>query len=937
MKTARPIRALLFLSILLSSLPSFAQVFQLTGQIKTVAGDGTPGSGGDGSSATAAQLGYFVSGTALDATKNLYIADNNNNRIRKVSTGGNITTVVGTGTAGYTGDGGAATAATIDGPIGIVFDSAGNMFFSESTNQVIRKVDTSGNISTEKVLAFAPGGIAIDSANNIYIANPQNNQVWKLDSSQNLTLFAGTGTAGYTGDNAAATSATLNGPNAVAVDSADAVYISDGLNHAIRKVTTGGTITTVAGIGSAGYGGDGGLATNAKLSGPAGLAVDPLGDIYIADSNNQVIREVDTAGIIRTLAGTGSAGHTGDGGPGLAAQLYNPKFPTIDSSSLTLYFSDTSSYTVRALGTPTSLDFGNQSVGTTSTALPTEVFNASFQSGTIGTISATGDFAVTNAGSCSTGAAFDAGAICSVFVTFTPTLSGPRTGTLSIAGGGNGTQTLPLAGVGQIVTVATTTVLVPSKNPALTSDTFTLTATVTPASGTAIPTGTVDFKDGSTSLGSVAVDAAGTATLTNVQFATQGTYSLTADYSGDTNFDPSTSAAVSEVINPAPIATTTALGSSKNPALTTDTITLTATVTPVSGTSVPTGTVDFKNGATSLGTAPVNASGVATLAGVQFTTQASYSLTAVYSGDSSFTTSTSVVLSEVINTPAQIGTTTSLSSSKNPATTTDTLTLTANVAPASGTAVPTGTVTFKSGAASLGTGALDNTGKATLSGIQFTTAATYSLTAVYAGDTNFTGSTSSVVSENITSAPDFTITVNPNVLNIGRGGTGSATITVTPINGFTGSVKIGCAGLPAGTACRLNPVAITVGAGPATGTLTIATNTLASVSVPSDGNYLASNSQNKHLPLSTLLGTGVFGLVFAAGATGLRKPDSRKRKLMGLLLLGLILTSVLIMPGCLNMSGPKSPLGSSTVMVSATSAASGSVSHSAPLSVTIHD
>jgi hypothetical protein len=936
MKTARPFRALLLLSILISSLASFAQVFQLTGQIKTVAGDTTQGSGGDGSAATSAQLGYFVSATVLDASKNLYIADNANNRIRKVSTSGTITTVVGTGTAGYTGDGGAATTATIAGPIGIVFDSAGNMYFSESTNQVIRKVDTSGNISTNKVLGFTPGGITIDSGNNIYIADPQNNQVWKLDTSQNVTLFAGTGTAAYTGDSGPATSATLNGPNALAVDSSDNVYISDNLNHVIRKVTTGGTITTVAGIGSAGYGGDGGPATSAKLSGPAGLAIDPLGDIYIADSNNQVIREVDTAGIIRTLAGNGSAGHTGDGGPGLAAQLYNPKFPTIDSTTLTLYFSDTSSYTVRALGTPTSLDFGNQSVGTTSSALPTELFNASFQPGTIGTISATGDFAVTNAGSCSTGAAFDPGAICSVFVTFTPTLAGPRTGTLSIAGGGNGTQTLPLAGVGQVVTVATTTVLVPSKNPALTTDTFTLTATVTPASGTAIPTGTVDFKDGSTSLGSAAVDATGTATLANVQFSTQGTYSLTADYSGDPNFDPSTSAAVSEVIDPAPIGTTTALGSSKNPALVTDTLTLTATVTPASGSSVPTGTVDFKNGGTSLGTAPLNASGVATLAGVQFGTQGSYSLTAVYSGDSTFTTSTSVALSEVIN-PTQLGTTTSLSSSKNPATTTDTLTLTATVAPASGTAVPTGTVTFKNGAASLGTGNLDNTGKATLTGVQFATAATYSLTAVYAGDSNFTGSTSSAVSENITVAPDFTITVNPNSLNIGRGGTASATITVTPLNGFTGAVRISCAGLPSGTACRLNPLAITVGAGPATGTLTIATNTLASVSVPSDGNYLASNSQNKHLPLSTLLGTGVFGLVFAAGATGLRKPDSRKRKLMGLLLLGLILTSVLIMPGCLNMSGPKSPLGSSTVMVSATSTASGSVSHSAPLSVTIHD
>lgn len=936
MTAARSSRALLIISMFLISLAASAQVFTLTGQIKTVAGNGTQGFSGDGSSATAAQLGYYLSGTALDSGNNLYIADNGNNRIRKVSTSGNISTVAGTGAAGYTGDGGAATSATISGPVGIVFDSNGNMFFSESTNQVIREVDTSGNISTYKVLGFAPGGIAIDSTNNIYVADVQNNKVWKLDTSQNLTLFAGTGTAGYTGDSGPATSATLNTPNAVAVDSSGNVYISDNQNHSIRKVNTGGTITTVAGTGSAGYGGDNGPATSALLSGPAGVAVDVLGDIYIADSNNQVIRKVDSAGIIMTLAGNGSSGYTGDGGPGLVAKLYGPKFPTINPTTLTLYFSDTSSYVVRAIGSATGLDFGNQSVGTTSGALPTEVFNASFQTGTIGTISASGDFAVTNAGSCNTGATFVPGAICSVYVTFTPTLSGPRTGTLSIAGGTNGTQTLALAGVGQTVLVNSSTVLQSNQNPALTTDTLTLTATVTPASGSTIPTGTVDFMNGSTSLGTATLDATGTATLTGVQFTTQGTYNLTASYAGDSNFNSSVSSTVAEVINQAQVATTTTLSSSKNPALTTDTLTLTATVTPASGTTVPAGTITFKSGAATLGTGTLDNTGKATLTGVQFTTAATYSLTAVYGGDPNFTGSTSATLSEVVN-PPQVATTTVLGSSKNPATTSDTLTLTATVTPASGTAVPTGTITFKNGGATLGTGTLDNTGKATLSGVQFTTAAMYSLSAVYGGDSSFTGSTSAVVSESITGTPDFTITVNPNTLNIGLGGTGSATITVTPLNGFTGSVQIGCSGVPVGTACRLNPASITVGAGAGTGTITIATNTMASVTVLGDGSLLASNSPSRHLPFSALLGTGVFGMVFAAGASGLRKPGSRKRKLMGFLLLGLILTAVLIMPGCIGMTGPRSPVGTSTVTVNATSVASGSMSHSTPLSVTIHN
>ncbi|HEX9015767.1 MAG TPA: Ig-like domain-containing protein, partial [Chloroflexota bacterium] len=416
--------------------------------------------------------------------------------------------------------------------------------------------------------------------------------------------------------------------------------------------------------------------------------------------------------------------------------------------------------------------------------------------------------------------------------------------------------------------------------------------------------------------------------------ATQGTYTLSADYSGDTNFNSSTSATVSEVINAAPVATTTALVSSKNPALTTDTLTLTATVTPASGTAVPTGTLTFKNGAATLGTGTLDATGKATLPGVQFGTAGTYSLTAVYAGDPNFTGSTSAAVSEVIN-PAQVATTTALVSSKNPALTSDTLTLTATVTPASGTAVPTGTLTFKNGASTLGTATLDNTGKATLTGVQFTTKGTYSLTAVYAGDTNFTGSTSSAVSEQVNGVPDFTVTINPNALDIPRGLTGTATVTVTPLNGFTGNVNITCTGVPSGTACRVNPATIIVGSGPATGSVTIATNTVASLRVPQDGSYLASNSPARHLPFSMLLGTGAFGMVLAAGASGLRKPDSRKRRLLGLLLLGLVLAGALIMPGC--MTGPLSPLGSSNVTVTATSAASSSTAHSAILNVTIHD
>ena len=217
MMTARIFRAYFLAVVLCGAAISSAQTYLLTGQIKTVAGSGVQGSTGDGGAATAAKLGASLGAAALDSAKNLYIADGGNSVIRKVDTSGSISTVAGTlGTNGYTGDGGAATSATIDGPVGIVFDTAGNMYFSESNNHVIRKVDTSGKILTFKSLGFAPVGIAINSTNTIFIADPSNNKIWKLDSSQNLGVFAGTGTAGYTGDAGAATSATLSGPVAVA-------------------------------------------------------------------------------------------------------------------------------------------------------------------------------------------------------------------------------------------------------------------------------------------------------------------------------------------------------------------------------------------------------------------------------------------------------------------------------------------------------------------------------------------------------------------------------------------------------------------------------------------------------------------------------------------------------------------------------------------------
>jgi hypothetical protein len=269
----------------------------------------------------------------------------------------------------------------------------------------------------------------------------------------------------------------------------------------------------------------------------------------------------------------------------------------------------------------------------------------------------------------------------------------------------------------------------------------------------------------------------------------------------------------------------------------------------------------------------------------------------------------------------------------NPALTSDTLTLTATVTPVSGTTVPTGTVTFLNGSTSLGTGTLNAGGVATLSGVQFTSSGSYSLTADYGGDVNFNGSTSAVLSQTINAPPppDYSITLNPTALTIARGSAGSTTMTVTPANGFTGAVTVTCSGLPANTSCSGGNV--TVSSGVATGMLTITTNTSAKLANPGDGTMLASqHGSPAHLPFSALLGTGVIGIVFSLGGSHLRRPKPRKLGMLGLFLLCLITLSILLMPACSSSSGPKSPTGTSTVTVTATS---GSITHSTSLTVTI--
>jgi uncharacterized repeat protein (TIGR01451 family) len=342
------------------------KVAAATGVISTVAGTAFHGGlFGDGGPATSAELNSPY-GVAVDAAGNFYIADSGNNVIREVTAAnGNIATVAGNGTYGYTGDGGPATSAELRLPAGVALDAAGNLYIAENGSNVIRKVTAAnGDIATvggNGNGSWGDGGPAtgallsnvdheaLDAAGNLYIADSGNNRIRKVAAATGIiTTVAGNGTAGYAGDNGPATSAELNGPAGVAVDSAGNIYIADTSNNVVRKVAAGtGIITTVAGnqAAGAGYSGNGGPATSAQLGFPYGVAVDGSGNLYIADTWNAVIRRV-TNGTIATVAGSNLFGYSGDGSTAIYAELNYPYGVAVDSFG-TLYIADTGNSAIR--------------------------------------------------------------------------------------------------------------------------------------------------------------------------------------------------------------------------------------------------------------------------------------------------------------------------------------------------------------------------------------------------------------------------------------------------------------------------------------------------------------------------------------------------------------------------------------------------------------
>lgn len=342
--------------------------------ITTVAGVNNQGYAGDGGPATSASLSS-PGGVVVDSAGNVYFADKGNFAVREVNVSGIINTVAGPGSlvlGAPIGDGGPATAANFGWTnslfAAVAIDAGGNLYVSDSGHGRVRKINASGIISTvagsgtpgsggdggpaTSASLSAPAGIALDKAGNLYIAEPTAGRVRKVDTSGNISTVAGTGTVGYSGDGGPATSAQILPPIGLAIDAKGNLYIAEsgaGVPH-VRKVDASGIITTFAGSGSsAGFAGDGGLAVNAQLNTLAGLAIDQAGNLYIADAGNYRVRKVDASGIITTVAGTGQIdlGGNGDGGAPISAAL-QPSGLAFDAAG-NLYVADKSAGRIRKI------------------------------------------------------------------------------------------------------------------------------------------------------------------------------------------------------------------------------------------------------------------------------------------------------------------------------------------------------------------------------------------------------------------------------------------------------------------------------------------------------------------------------------------------------------------------------------------------------------
>jgi large repetitive protein len=527
------------------------------GVISTFAGST---SGGGNGPTVNTPLGAPTS-IAEDGFGNHYIADQKANQVFKVTAAGVVSTFAGTGSAGFSGDGGPATSATLNGPMSVLVDGAGFVYIADTGNNVVRMVNNNGVISTyagqyyatgstppavcasatepmgdgcpgNKIVLIAPTDLVFCHAQNLHISDNGNNRVRTIDRvGYNTFTQVGNGVAGYNGDGELNTSAELNGPTGLAMDAANYIYVADSGNHIIRKTLLTGTtpnpISTVAGTpGSAGYSGDGGLAISAQLNNPHGVQVDPAGDIYISDPGSQVIREVNiSTGKIATIAGTAAGGYTGDSGSPASAQVNVPYGMLLDELG-NLYIADSQNAAVRKIDVSDapSLTFASTTVGAISSAQDVTVMNLGVSPLAVGPITAPTNYSLAGADtSCGlSSATLNAAQSCVLSVEFAPTAAGSLAGSIVLQDNSNpASQTIALTGTA--VPQTETYTLAASSSTVSTTPGGTASTTLTLSSTNYA--GTVSFATSVTSADGTPANV--TATATPVTLAAGGTATST--------------------------------------------------------------------------------------------------------------------------------------------------------------------------------------------------------------------------------------------------------------------------------------------------------------------------------------------------------------------------------------------------------------------------
>ena len=1001
----------------LTGIGNSAAVTLSPGTVANFAGTGTAGTTGDGSTAGSATL-TRPSAVALDSGNNVYIAAADNTVRVVLASNGNIMRVAGTGVASHTGDGGAATSATLSNPSGVAVDAAQNIYIADTGNNVVRVVGAESGVilpMTPPGFLNAPQGLATDAQSNLYIADTGNNIVRVISQKTGyINVVAGTGTSGYSGDTGQAAAAKLKAPAGVTVDANGNVYIADTGNNVVRKVTAAtGVITTIAGTGTAGNTGDGGAATSATLNGPSQIAVDAAGDVYVACSGSSSVRMISASGTISTVAGTGTSGHTGDGGLANAAAFAAPTGVALDPASA-MYIADTGNNVLRKVITATTaLAFAATDPGKTSATQTVTVTNFGNTTLTFTGLSMPSGFVQKTSGGndCSATTTLAAGAQCLLAIAFSPTGSGSFSSNVTLTDNALGkttsTQLIAVSGTGNNTSIPTAIAATGGNNQTTTPYSAfanALQATVVDQNGfgvsgvavtfTAPATGSTGVFSNNSNTITVNTVSGGVASTTLTASGTRGTFAVSAKATGI-----ATSASFSETIagNPVP-AVVLSISPTTNPVTYGTAVTLTATLTgPPSSPNAIGGSVTFYEGTTPVGSGSVNNGKAVSAPFVPIAGAHTY--TAVYSGDANYSTAnggnsvmltvtplaitaTANAISVPYGTPASslpaisgaalqgvlpadaanvspvftdpytaatpvgfylfgvsltgsaasnytVTTTSGITVTKAPTTLTlayspssigptTTVTLTATLTSSVTSAViASASVSFSDGGTALGTRTTGAAGTATYANTF--ALGTHPITATYAGSTNYAAMSAAVTFTVVN--PDINIGVSLPTITVKQGQVAVEPFTFNSVGGLATTMTFSCSGLPANSTCTFTPATFT----PVLTGTTVVTNGSGIVSVATSGNGVTASVRQK--PIGVLY-AGTLFLALAAFCL-------RRKRLGALLMLAFAVTTI---SGCSGgtsqaaLNALTTPVGTSTITVTATA---GSVVESATFTLIV--